>query len=507
MTMNVILFVLDSLNRSYLTPYGAKDIQTPNFERLARRCVTMDNHWTGSLPTIPCRHEILTGRHGYLWRPWGPAEPYDVTVAQLCRDKGQVAQLITDTHHYFRAGACNYHTEFSGWDFLRGQVDDPWETEPVPEKFIPRVYREMIKHKGARGLQYMRNTRNRREDRDFFPARLYERAADWLDRNHTHKNFFLMVDSFTPHEPFHCPPPFDRLYDPDFEGEWTIWNNYDPADRFRPEVARHIRAQYMGMITMLDKWLGAALDRLDRYSLWDNSLVMLVSDHGHHLGEHGIFGKNSLPHYRHFTNIPLFVSFPGMKPKSGARSKLLTSQIDLYPTIAEALGAPVSKDYVIHGYSLLPALRGEATKIRDIAHSGYFGKGVMATDGRHALHKMPARADNQPLFRYGIALDQMFVRAADVHGRPDVETGRFLPYTTSIVYKVPSGQRVRLGSDPEGEPRILPDLLFDLNKGDDLGRDIAKKEPRIVARLTKKLAEEYERIGAPAEQFERLGLK
>ena len=122
--MNVILVMVDSLNRTYLSPYGNEWIRTPNFERLAQRCVTVEGHWTGSLPTMPTRHEVMAGRHEYLWRPWGPLEPFDVTLAQLCRGKGQVAMLLTDTYHYFQEGSGNYHMDFTGWEFLRGHEPD-----------------------------------------------------------------------------------------------------------------------------------------------------------------------------------------------------------------------------------------------------------------------------------------------------------------------------------------------------------------------------------------------
>ncbi|NOZ24455.1 MAG: sulfatase [Planctomycetes bacterium] len=498
--MNVILIMVDSLNRTYLSPYGA-DIQTPNFERLARRCATMERHWTGSMPTMPCRREVHAGIHEYLWRGWGPLEPFDVTLAQMSREKGQVAMLLTDCYHYFQEGSGNYHMDFTGWEFFRGHETDNWVTDPIDP---PRIYHKMLEEKGEKGAAYMRNTARFRDERDFFGPRLLRRAAEWLDENHTHKNFFLMIDSFDVHEPFHVPPPYDRMYDPDFTGEWSIWNNYGPLDSFDAAVARHIRAQYMGKITMFDKWLGVVLDRIDRYGLWDNTLVMLTSDHGHHLGEHGWVGKNKAPFFTHLTNIPFFLSCPGMKPKPGSRSKMLTSQIDMYPTIAEALGLKIPKDYTVHGYSMLPALRGKVKKIRDIAHTGYFGMPVVVTDGRYALHKMPARPDNAPLCSYGINLEGFHKRSVNPYQK--AMTGRFLPYTDAIVYKNPLRQLKSFEKETETGKDAQADLLFDLNVGDDISQDVYKKNPKIVARLTRELIKEFERIRAPAEQFMRLGL-
>jgi len=499
--MNVILIMIDSLNRKYISPYGM-DIETPNFERLAKRCVTLDNHWTGSLPTMPCRHEVMAGLHEYLWRGWGPIEPYDVTLPQLCTEKSLVSMLLTDTYHYFQEGSGNYHMDFMGWEFYRGHERDNWITDPTEPR---RIYRKMLEEKGDRASPYMRNTDKFRDERDFFSPRLLNRAAEWLDANRSHKNFFLMIDSFDVHEPLHVPPPYDTMYDPEFEGEWPIWNNYGPADRYPPEIVKHIRAQYMGKISMLDKWLGRVLDRMDRYNLWSNSLVLVTSDHGHHFGEHGILGKNLPPFFDILTHIPLFVSFPGMKPKPGSRSNLLTSQIDVYPTVAEALGLKIPKSWKYHGFSMLPALRGKAKSVRDIAHTGYFGASLVATDGRHTLHKFPAREDNQPLYMYGINLEQFHKR--DKAPYVKAETGRFLPYTDAIVYRVKLEQPPALGKTSAAVKGVVRDLLFDLKAGDNIEQNIHAKRPDVVARLTKKLIADLKRIEAPAEQFERLGLK
>ena len=501
--MNVILLMIDSLNRTYLSPYGNKEIRTPNFERLARRCVTMDNHWTGSLPTMPCRHEIAAGRYDYLWRHWGPLEPYDVTLAKLCGQAGQVSMLLTDCYHYFQSGSGNYHMDFTGWEFFRGHEEDNWVTDVIEP---PRIYRYSIAERGEKAAPYVRNTARFRDERDFFGPRLLNRAAEWLDYNHTHKNFFLMIDSFDVHEPFHVPPPYDTMYDPGFTGEFPVWANYGPAGKvYPPEIMRHIRAQYMGKITMFDKWLGAVLDRFDRYNLWDNSLVLVTADHGHHLGEHGWLGKNKAPFFSHLTHIPLFVSFPGVKPGAGKRSRLLTSAVDMYPTIAEALGLKIPKDYVIHGYSMLPALRGKASRIRDIAHTSYFGYPVAVTDGRYVLHKFAARADNQPLFVYGINLDAFHKRTPEPYRNG--ELGRFLPYTDTPVFRVPMKKPHTIEKATEVKAARQPNLLFDLRVGDDIAQDIHDKNPQAVARLKKALIKDFKRIGAPAEQFERLGLR
>ena len=499
--MNVILIMVDSLNRTYLEPYGSDWVKTPNFNRLAERGAICDKHWTGSLPTMPCRHEVMAGRHEYLWRGWGPLEPYDVTLAQLCREKKQVSMLLTDCYHYFQEGSGNYHMDFLGWEFSRGHETDNWVTDAIEP---PRIYRKMIEEKGAGGEAYMRNTARFRDERDFFSPRLFNRAAEWLDYNHSHDGFFLMVDSFDVHEPFHVPPPYDTMYNPDFLGEWPIWNKYGSADEFDPAVLKHIRAQYAGKVTMLDKWMGLVLDRMDRYGLWDNTLLIVTSDHGHHLGEHGWVGKNKPPLYSFFANIPLFLSMPGMAPAPGSRAEWLTSQIDMYPTIADALGLDIPDDYVTHGHSLLPLLRGDAQSVRDIAHTAYFGFPIAVTDGRYILHKHPVRQDNSPLSIYGINLEAFHRRSKDPYVKG--ETGKFLPYTDATVFRVPVKQRASFEPETAAQEEPARDLLFDLEIGEADSQNQLAAHPEIANRLQAALVAELGRLQAPHEQLERLGL-
>jgi arylsulfatase A-like enzyme len=78
--MKTIFIVLDTVRRDYLEPYGSTWVRTPAFARLAARGVTFDNHWVGSLPCMPARREFMTGRYNFIYRSWGPIEPYDDTL-------------------------------------------------------------------------------------------------------------------------------------------------------------------------------------------------------------------------------------------------------------------------------------------------------------------------------------------------------------------------------------------------------------------------------------------
>lgn len=83
--MRAIMLMFDSLNRHMLEPYGCGDTLTPNFQRLAQRAVTFDNCYVGSMPCMPARRELHTGRMNFLHRSWGPLEPFDVSVPELLK--------------------------------------------------------------------------------------------------------------------------------------------------------------------------------------------------------------------------------------------------------------------------------------------------------------------------------------------------------------------------------------------------------------------------------------
>ena len=107
--------------------YGGTSIATPNFDRFARRAVTFDNHYVGSLPCMPARRDLHTGRLNFLHRSWGPLEPFDNSFPEQMRDAGIHTHLVTDHMHYFEDGGATYHGRFRTCDFIRGQEYDPWK--------------------------------------------------------------------------------------------------------------------------------------------------------------------------------------------------------------------------------------------------------------------------------------------------------------------------------------------------------------------------------------------
>ena len=125
--MKAIIVMFDSLNRHMLGRYADTFVDAPNFARLAARAVTFDNFYAGSMPCMPARREMHTGRYNFLHRSWGPLEPFDDSMPQLLREAGVHTHLVSDHPHYWEDGGATYHTRYTTWECFRGQEGDPWK--------------------------------------------------------------------------------------------------------------------------------------------------------------------------------------------------------------------------------------------------------------------------------------------------------------------------------------------------------------------------------------------
>ncbi len=124
--MKAIMIMYDSLNRHMLAPYSCHWTHTENFRRLARHTVTFDNCWVGSMPCMPARRELHTGRYNFLHRSWGPLEPFDDSMPEILKEAGIHTHLISD--HYLPstlqhlgmcAGAGGRQLAAPGWLYRR----------------------------------------------------------------------------------------------------------------------------------------------------------------------------------------------------------------------------------------------------------------------------------------------------------------------------------------------------------------------------------------------------
>ncbi|MBC7321469.1 sulfatase-like hydrolase/transferase, partial [bacterium] len=212
-----------------------------------------------------------------------------------------------------------------------------------------------------------------RGEEDRFAPRVFRRAHQWLENfGRKAKRFFLMIDSFDPHEPWNPPKYYIEKYDPDYKGDELFEPAYAPSNYASEREIKHMRAMYAGEITMVDRWLGFFLEGLKYMGLWDDTAIILTSDHGFYHGEHGFIGKVELdrngtiikrwPLYDTITRIPLIIKVPD-GPK-GEIYETLCQTPDLTATIYELAGLSILD--TCQGFSLIPVINREKESIRDL---------------------------------------------------------------------------------------------------------------------------------------------
>jgi arylsulfatase A-like enzyme len=499
---NVIVVLLDSLNRHMLGAWGGREFDTPNIDRFVARATRFDKHYAGSLPCMPARHDILVGTLDFLWRPWGSIEVWEEPVTRALRRAGVTTMLVSDHPHLFETGGENYHTDFRAWDYLRGHENDPWKTRADPS------WAGAAALPAGRGRDQLYNLSRTwfREELDFPGPRTLNAAADWLAAHARHHDrFMLFVDEFDPHEPFDTPAPWANRYDPHWQGDLIIWPPYSVRTVERGTLsareAQHVRANYGSKLSMIDHWFGRMLDTVDALDLWSDTAIVLCTDHGHYLGERDIFGKPGVPHYEPLGHTPLAIHLPGT---SAGTVSALTTNVDINATIYDLFGLEPPAPH--HGRSLLPLIDGRSTSIREWALSGVWGRWVHLVDDRFKYARAPVTPDNLPLSMWSNRWSTMPVMPEHAIHLPRPNRNArldFMPGSDVPVIRQPFAPGDMLPYWALGQP-IGRHCLYDLPNDPD-ERDNRLDTPQ-EARMIDALHAALEAVAAPADQYERLGI-
>jgi arylsulfatase A-like enzyme len=397
--MKTVFVLFDSLNRHVLAPYGGARVPTPNFSRLAERAVTFERHYVGSLPCMPARRDMQTGRLSFLHRSWGPLEPFDNSFPELLKQGGVYSHLVTDHFHYFEDGGATYHTRYDSYEFIRGQEGDPWKAMVQPPwERLREMYHERQFSQSARD-KFRRNIVNRefiKEESQFPSVQCFAAGFEFLERNRTAGNWFLQIETFDPHEPFTAPDRFREKFRTGWNGPIRDWPRYGRVDEL-PEECEELRANYYAVVALCDFLLGQLLDYFDAHELWRDTALIVTTDHGFLLGEHDFWAKNRMNMYEEIVHIPLFVHDPRRPASIGVRRSALTQTIDLAPTFLDLFGIEAAAE--MQGRSLLPLLDADRPQ-RSGALFGYFGGAINVTDGRCTYHRFPPDPRSQELYQY-----------------------------------------------------------------------------------------------------------
>lgn len=490
--MKAIMVMFDSLNRRLLPPYGCDWIHAPNFRRLAERTVTFDRSYICSMPCMPARRDLHTGRPNFLHRSWGPLEPFDDSVPNLLVGNGVHTHLATDHYHYFEDGGCTYHTKYQTWEFFRGQEGDPWIGHAgdvdIPECVAPR--------EGNRWKQDWINRTHMRRESDQPQAKTFAAGMDYLRRNHREDRWFLQIETFDPHEPFFSQRKYKDLYWQHYERykgrhfDWPIYRRVQET----PEEVGHARHEYAALLSMCDVYMGEVLDTMDELDLWKDTMLLVWTDHGFLLGERDCWAKVWMPWYQELANTPFFVWDPRCGKRGERRQALVQPSIDLGPTLLEYFGVPLTPDML--GKPLRDAVAGDHP-VREAGIFGVFGGHVNVTDGRHVYMRAPATSGNGPLFDYTHMPTRMNTPFTAKELQPMQLAPPFRFTKGCPTMKIPGRAWFR-------DESLFQSRLWDVEA--DPAQERPLDDVAIERRMTEHLVRLMKECDAPAEQFTRLGL-
>jgi len=307
----VVLISIDTLRRDHLSLYGYPRRTTPGLEALAREAVVFEDAVSTSSWTLPAHASLLTSTypsvHGATSSKVG-LSPEWPGLPRLLGDAGYFTQAMV-THVYLSK------------EYGFGEGFDR-------HRYFPETRAEEVTDQAVHFLEA-------RGDADFF----------------------LFLHYYDPHWHYDPPAPYDRVFDPAYQGEATgIWWDFKElgADSIDTKDLHHIKALYDGEILYADREVERLFLEMKRLGVFDNALVVVTSDHGEEFLDHGQW-EHQKTLYEEQLRVPLLMKFPNGS-KSSRRVSGQVSLVDVAPTVLGALGVPAPPTF--QGRSLLDAARG-----------------------------------------------------------------------------------------------------------------------------------------------------
>ncbi|MHC4993920.1 MAG: sulfatase [Planctomycetota bacterium] len=371
--LNVLFLIADDLNTD-LGAYGHPVVKSPNIDKLARSGRLFSRTYCQVPLCGPSRSSFLTGRRPDVTGVQGNGHwfrdniPQTVTLPQLFRKNNYYVARVGKLYHYGVPGEIGTPSLLDdpvSWDeiyYPRGRDKDD---EDKIYSITPGNFGGSLSWYSSPG-----------EDEEQTDSKVAEQAIELL-REHRDEPFFLAVGFYRPHTPFVAPHKYFDMYPqaslpmPYFpEGDLddiplAARTHKEEEKKMSDErLIRECRQAYWACNTFMDAQVGKVIDELDRLGLRENTVIVMTSDHGYHLGEHGMWKKQSI--FEESARVPLIIDAPGM-PQPGKPSDNPTEMLDIYPTLAELCGLE-TPDY-LDGVSLVPVLKDAKVRVSEAAMS------------------------------------------------------------------------------------------------------------------------------------------
>lgn len=430
---NILFIAVDDMNDwvGYLDGHAGMRIHTPNIDRLARNSMVFTNAHTPSPACAPARAAILTGVHharsgtqnthwgdGPEWRRFPKLKNVE-TIEQFFKNRG-----------YKTLGAGKiYHSQAPPWTPTSQVEPENWDFY-YPSPYISHPYQI----RAPREVIYPKEVDNKSrpgdsdgsgksswwtwgplavEDQKMADYQIVDWANHQLKSKHE-KPFFLAVGTWKPHDPWEVPQKYFDLYPLEdivlpLHKENDLQDAFDHGRRWIQEWVvenkqwKKVIQSYAAAITFSDAMIGRLLDQLKKSNYADNTIVVLWSDHGMHMGEKENIEKFTL--WERSTRVPLIISYPGIIP-AGTSCDQPVSLMDIYPTLVELSGFEKPKH--LDGNSLVAQIKDPATPTAPVISSYQF----TWTDKPFAGHAV--RSKNYRYIYYpDIGLEELYDHQTD----------------------------------------------------------------------------------------------
>lgn len=376
---NVLFIIADDLSTT-LGCYGAEGISTPNLDKLAGRGRLFERAYCQASLCNPSRTSIMTGRR-----------PHEINIlTNPPHFRGRYPRITTLPEHFKANG---YHAVgigkiYHNWgQSIHGDPQSWSEPETnhwaahYHDWYIPgRPYQMHFDIKKGPAVQC-----EDVPDEAYVDGRTANAAVNKL-RELRETPFFLAVGFWKPHLPYNAPKKYWDLYDRDalppvrysapVEGvpemayvnsnEARSYTDVPEEGPISADKKLELRHGYLAAISYLDAQVGKILDELGRLGLADNTIIVFLSDHGYHAGEHGQFGKWT--NFEIGTRVPLIIAAPGMA-RPGASTKSIVELVDLYPSLLGLAGLSPPGRQELAGVSLAPVLDDPEAEVKTRAVS------------------------------------------------------------------------------------------------------------------------------------------
>jgi arylsulfatase A-like enzyme len=389
--LNLVVLVSDTFRADNLEVYGSQWVDTPALNRFAKESVVFEQFYPEGMPTVPIRRQLYTGRrifptHTYFQQStdqawgWHPLFIEDVTLAETLRAADYRTALVADVYHIMKPGM-NFQRGFDDFEWVRGQEIDFWAQAPrtqaslsdiYPDDYFRAVDEATPNGHGSVALkkfmnQYLANRKRWRRSGESIAEQTAKTTIQWLKENHDQGPFYLHVEVFDPHEPWDPPAHFLEKYLKDPTPHSWLEPPYAHV-KVPEEGVRRFRANYAGEASNVDYWYGQVIETIRGLGLYDNTVVVFLSDHGAMLNEQGQWCKGPEKIRKQVSHVPLLLHVPGT-PYDGHRVSGFAQTPDVVPTVLGRLG--VKPGARVTGQDLWPYVTGDKTNPREYIVSAF----------------------------------------------------------------------------------------------------------------------------------------